>query len=99
MTARQYFARKRSAPLEVRRRLRETVPGPNAATIIITNREAFEAIRSRTIDVPRGSASSQPTAKSQPRKLVLHRWQLVAGGILLAVATLTALLVWAIHSG
>lgn len=85
-------------PEEVRRQLRETLPGPNAATIVITNREALEAIQSRTLAAPRRSSIGQARQKRKRRWFVPYRWQIVAGGILLAVAALTAILVWAINS-
>lgn len=92
------FRSEAECPEEVRQMLRETLPGPNAATIVITNREALEAIQSNAVAVPRRSGTAQPRRKSGLRGFVPYRWQLVAAGILLAVVTLTAILVWAINN-
>lgn len=82
-------------PPDVRRRLRETLPGPDACTIMITNRAALEAIRSRAR--PRQRAA-RPPAKPGGQGLVLPRWQILAGLLVLAFAAITALLSWAVHS-
>ena len=85
-------------PPDVLRKLKETLPGPNACTIMITNREALEAIRSRTIAAPRRKRQGESKAAAH-QAVRLPRWQIMAGAMLGAVATLTALLVWAMHSG
>jgi hypothetical protein len=86
-------------PPDVLRKIKETLPGPNACTIMITNREAMEAIRSRTIPVPRQTRKPQPQPAPRQEGITLPRWQIMAGTLLGTIAALTALLVWAMHSG
>lgn len=85
-------------PPEIRRRLRETMPGPDACTITITNRETLEAIRRRTGGHVQTTRSVAPPPKPHWQALELPRWQILAGGLLLTVAGLTGLLLWAMHS-
>ena len=85
-------------PPEIQRRLRETLPGPDACTITITNRETLEAIRRRTDAHSRTARSVAPAPKPRWQALELPRWQILAGGLLLTVAALTGLLLWAMHS-
>lgn len=86
-------------PPDVLRRIKETLPGPNACTIMITNREAMEAIRDRAIAAPRRRQTKEPKASARQEGITLPRWQVMAGTMLGAIASLTALLVWAMHSG
>ncbi len=81
-------------PPDVKRRVRETVPGPDACTILIANKEAYEAIRppARTLDALPDEEAPRPRAD-------LPRWQVRALWLLAAVATLVSLLAWAMHSG
>ncbi len=89
----------KECPLDVLRRLKDTLPGPNACTVVITNREALEAIRSKTIAVPgRAQPESLPDERAR-EDFRLPRWQVIAGTVLGALATLTGFLVWAMHSG
>lgn len=88
-------------PPEVRRLVRETLPKPESCTIMVTNREALEAMRSRAINMPRShirTKSTVPEAVSD-NSFTLPRWQIVAGSLLGALAALTALLAWAMGSG
>lgn len=86
-------------PPDVLRKIKETLPGPNACTIMITNREAMEAIRSRAIAEPRRQPKRRPKPAQRPEGITLPRWQIMTGALLATVAALTALLVWAMHSG
>lgn len=92
------FRTMEECPPEVRRRMRETLPGPNACTIMITNREALDAMRSKTIGVPRSEIKTAARTGPQERGLSLPRWQVLAGALLGGVAAVTALLVWAMNS-
>ena len=95
---RAVFGSLEECPPDVLRKLKETLPGPNACTIMITNREALEAIRSRTIPAPR--RKRRVVSKAPVHQGVkLPRWQIMAASMLGTVAALTALLVWAMHSG
>ena len=95
---RAVFGSFEECPPDVLRKLKETLPGPNACTIMITNREALEAIRSRTIPAP--TRKRRVVSKAPAHEQIhLPRWQILAGTMLGAVAALTALLVWAMHSG
>jgi len=95
----EVFRSRTDCPEDVRRRLEETIPGPNSCTIMITNREALEAIRSRTIAAPRATRSLGANKQTKQPRLALPGWQIRAGYLLLAIATLTGIVVWAMHSG
>ena len=86
-------------PAHVRRQMKETLPGPNACRIMITNREALEAIRSRSISAPTMTQEPARCRERQQQGVVLPRWQVMAGLLLGIIASLTALLVWAMKSG
>ena len=86
-------------PPDVKRRLRETLPGPNACTIMITNREALEAIRKRSITKAARVGQESTAPKVATRRIEVPRWQLRALSLLAGVATLVGLLAWAMHSG
>lgn len=92
------FRSMEECPPEVLRRIRETLPGPNSCTIMITNQETLNAFRNRSIAVPRNPA--EPTRwQSQGRSgWSLPRWQVLGGALLLGVSAITALLVWAMGS-
>ncbi len=95
------FASFEECPPEVRRLVRETLPKPESCTIMVTNREALEAMRGRAIDVPRSRIRTKakgPEAVSDS-SFELPRWQIIAGSLLGALAALTALLAWAMGSG
>ncbi len=85
-------------PPEVRRRMRETLPGPDTCTIMITNREALDAIRSQTIAKPQSEIRTAARAEPRGEGVSLPRWQVLAGALLGGVAAVTALLVWAMNS-
>ena len=94
---REVFDSIEECPPDILRRIRKTMPGPDSCTIMITNREAMEAIRSRTIAAPGRTRRRMP---EEPEKgITLPRWQVMAGALLGMIALLTALLVWAMHSG
>ena len=95
----EVFRSRSDCPEDVRRRLEETIPGPNSCTIMITNREALEAIRSRTIAAPRAVRPSSPKNRTKRPRIAIPGWQIRIGYVLLAVATLTGIVVWAVHSG
>ena len=86
-------------PPDVLRKIKETLPGPNACTIMITNREAMEAIQNRSIAAPRRRRKTRPKPARARERITLPRWQIMAGTMLGTIAALTALLVWAMHSG
>ncbi len=86
-------------PPDVKQRLQETLPGRNACTIMITNREALEAIRDQAIPAPtRATKTASRTRASYPR-LVLPRWQVTVISLLAGMAATVGLLVWAMHGG
>ena len=96
----QAYSSLKQCPPEVLSRFKDSAAGPNACTIVITNREALEAIRSRAIEAPGRIEQAEPAepAEEQAReKFTMPRWQVLAGSALAAVALLTALLVWAMH--
>lgn len=96
----QAYSSLKQCPPEVLSRFKDSAVGPNACTIVITNREALEAIRSRAIEAPGSIEQAAPaeTPEEQAReKFTMPRWQVLAGSALAAVALLTALLVWAMH--
>ena len=85
-------------PPNVKQRLQETLPGRNACTIMITNREALEAIRDRTIQAPASTARPASRAQESNQRMVLPRWQVAAVFMLALSASMVGLLVWAMHS-
>lgn len=95
----EVFRSRTDCPEDIQRRLEETIPGPNSCTIMITNREALEAIRSRTIAAPRAERSLGPNTRAKRPRLAIPGWQMRIGYLLLAMATLTGIVVWAMHSG
>ncbi len=95
----EVFRSAKECPEDVQRRLEETIPGPNSCTIMITNREALEAIRSRTIAAPGPAPSLKAPKRAKPPRLTLPGWQIRTLYALLAIATLTGILVWAMHGG
>ena len=91
----------KQCPPEVLSRFKSNEAGPNACTIVITNREALEAIRSRAIEAPGNIEQVEQAEQPEERareKFTMPRWQVLAGSVLTAVAVLTGLLVWAMHS-
>lgn len=84
-------------PPRIRKRLRDTLSGRNACTIMITNREGLKAIQSGTF--PNGRRSMRQITRAQePRQpLVLPRWQLAGLALLAAMAATVGMLVWAMH--
>lgn len=86
-------------PPQVKRRLSETHSGRNACTILITNREALEAIRDRAIQAPpsvSGQAASSEELDSRP---LLPKWQLATLILLALMSAVVGLLSWAMGSG
>lgn len=96
----QAYSSLKQCPPEVLSRFKDNAVGPNACTIVITNREALEAIRSRAIEAPgrvERAGPSEPPEEQAREKFTMPRWQVLAGSALATVALLTALLVWAMH--
>ncbi|MDE0109489.1 MAG: hypothetical protein OXJ37_22900 [Bryobacterales bacterium] len=93
----QAYSSLKQCPPEVLSRFKDSAVGPNACTIVITNREALEAIRSRAIEAPGRVERAEPAEEQAREKFTMPRWQALAGSTLAAVALLTALLVWAMH--
>ena len=85
-------------PSGVRKRLRETLSGSNACTIMITNREGLEALRAGVYPDTRPSLRRRLHAHLSREPLVLPRWQTGALALLAAMAAAVGLLVWAMHS-
>ena len=85
-------------PPDVKRQLRETLPGRNACTIMITNREALEAIRDHTVRARASAASVASPEEDSSQRIVLPRWQVTAVSMLALMAAMVGLLVWAMHS-
>lgn len=97
----QAYRSLKQCPPDVLRRFKNSADGPNACTIVITNREALEAIRSRAIEAPSNIEQVEQPAEPEEQareKFSMPRWQVLAGGVLTAAAVLTGLLVWAMHS-
>jgi hypothetical protein len=97
----QAYRSLKQCPPEVLRRFKNSAAGPNACTIVITNREALEAIRSRAIEAPGNIEQVEQPAEPEEQareKFSMPRWQVLAGSVLAAAAVLTGLLVWAMHS-
>ena len=97
----QAYSSVKECPPEVLRRFKDNAAGPNACTIVITNREALEAIRNRAIEAPGSVERAEPSEAREERareKFTMPRWQILAGSALATVALLTALLAWAMHA-
>ncbi len=97
----QAYRSLKQCPPEVLSRFKNSAAGPNACTIVITNREALEAIRSRAIEAPGKIEQVEQPEKPEEQareKFTMPRWQVLAGSVLAAAAVLTGLLVWAMHS-
>ena len=96
----QAYRSAEQCPPEVLSRFKSEASDANSCTIVITNREALEAIRSRAIEAPGKVERPEPAERPQERAreaFALPRWQIMAGSVLAALAVLTGLLVWAMH--
>lgn len=93
----QAYSSLKQCPPEVLSRFKDNAVGPSSCTIVITNREALEAIRSRAIEAPGRIEQAEPADEQAREEFTVPRWQVLAGSALAAVALLTALLVWAMH--
>ena len=97
----QAYRSLKQCPPEVLSRFKNSAADHSACTIVITNREALEAIRSRAIEAPGNFEQVEQTRKPEERareEFTMPRWQVLAGCVLAAAAVLTGLLVWAMHS-
>lgn len=98
-TGNAVFGSVEECPLHVRQRLRDTKSGRNAYTILITNREALEAIRERAIQAPPSTSKRASSATQTDRQQLLPKWQVAALSLLALMSAVVALLSWAMQSG
>lgn len=85
-------------PSDIKRKLRDTLPGSNSCTIMITNREALKAIRERAIHAPNQTRRPASNLQKETQHMLLPRWQAVAISLLGLMAAMVGLLVWAMRS-
>ncbi len=93
-------------PQSIRDELEQTIPGADSCSIMVSNREALQALRGRKVALPPKSILRTETPKSNPAPTRLRnfqlncpRWLLHAFAALTGLAAVTALMSWAMHIG
>ncbi len=96
------FASVEDCPEPLRQKIRDTLDGPQARTILIMNRETFERIAQDIRTLPpemRAAVDALESAAEAAREPArLPPWYAIAGGFLATAAALFGLLLWAVRS-
>lgn len=98
----QVYRSLEDVPPELRDKIRDTLEGPNAQTVLIANQEAYDRVIRQIHELPskmqpvRGKAVAPRPA---PGGRATPNWRWVAAGIFAAGASLGALWLWIIQSG
>ena len=89
-------------PASLREKIRETLEGPNAETVLIANQEAYDQIIRKIRDLPpamqpwKAAAEAAAEAAKKPRTL---DWRLALAGILSALVAMWVFWIWLIEAG
>ncbi len=83
-------------PPALRKKIEETIEGPNSVKKIITNRYAFERMMQSVHELPPDVREVAQDIEIDPESAPFPPWYVIAGGLFAVAAALFGLLTWAV---